>query len=140
VATRKKPIEKRAQWIAVVTAIIRRQGKVLLGRRPEGSTLPDVWEFPGGKIEAREMPEDALRRELSEELGIDAEIGELKFAGTHTYGKTGILFLFYEVKFWKGQIKPVHHTELLWSAPKDLKNLALPDANREFLDRILTFL
>lgn len=138
-ATR-KPIAKRTQWIAVVTGIIRRQGKVLLGRRPEGSTLPDVWEFPGGKIEPRESPEEALHRELKEELAIDAVIGDLKFAGTHTYGKTGILFLFYEVKFWKGQIKPVHHTELLWSAPKDLKNLDLPEANLEFLDRIMTFL
>jgi 8-oxo-dGTP diphosphatase len=142
VATKKKTVEKekRAQWVAVVTALIRRQGKILVGRRPEGGALPDVWEFPGGKIEAKESPEDALQRELKEELGIDAEIGKLQFAGTFTYGRRGLLFLFYDVKFWKGEIKAEHHTDLQWISPKDLTNLALPDANRAFLDKILPLL
>jgi 8-oxo-dGTP diphosphatase len=139
-AAKKKIAEKRTQWIAVVTGLIRRQGKVLVGRRPEGSALPDVWEFPGGKIEAQESPEAALHRELKEELGIDAEIGKLQFAGTYTYGKRGLLFLFYDVKYWKGQIKAEHHTDLQWVLPKDLSSLALPDANRQFLDKIMPFL
>jgi 8-oxo-dGTP diphosphatase len=141
-ATKKKAIdkEKRAQWVAVVTALIRRNGKILVGRRPEGGALPDVWEFPGGKIEAKEAPEEALRRELQEELGIEADIGKLQFAGTFTYGRRGLLFLFYEVKFWKGEVKAEHHTDLQWVSPKDLKDLALPDANRAFLDKILPLL
>jgi 8-oxo-dGTP diphosphatase len=140
VAAKKKVTEARAQWIAVVTGLIRRQGKILVGRRPEGGNLPDVWEFPGGKIEAQESPEQALRRELQEELGIDAEIGKLQFAGTFTYGKRGLLFLFYDVKFWKGEIKAEHHTDLQWISPKELPNLALPDANRAFLERLLPLL
>ena len=123
-AAKKKLTESRAQWIVVVTGLIRRQGKLLVGRRPEGGNLPDVWEFPGGKVEAKESPEDALRRELQEELGIDAEIGQLQFAGTHTYGKRGLLFLFYDVKFWKGEIKAEHHTDLQWISPKELPHLA----------------
>lgn len=123
-----------------MTALIHREGKILVGRRPEGGALPDVWEFPGGKIESKESPEQALRRELQEELGIDAEIGDLKFAGTFTYGKRGLLFLFYDVKFWKGQIKAEHHADLQWVTPKELPNLALPDANRAFLDKILPLL
>lgn len=136
----KKKVEPRAQWIAVVTGIIRRNGKVLVGRRPEGGALPDSWEFPGGKIEAKESPEEALARELKEELGIDAEIGKLQFAGTFTYGKRGLLFLFYDVKFWKGQIKAEHHADLQWIAPKELEKLKLPDANRAFLDKLLPLL
>ena len=53
-AAKKKLTESRAQWIVVVTGIIRRQNKILVGRRPEGGSLPDVWEFPGGKVEANE--------------------------------------------------------------------------------------
>ena len=133
-------IKKRNVWIPVVAGLIRRQGKVLVGQRPEGASLARTWEFPGGKIELGESPETALRRELKEELGIDAEIGALKFAASHTYGKTGILFLFFEVKYWKGQIKPQQHLDLKWVSPKELGGLELPEANSKFLDKILEVL
>jgi 8-oxo-dGTP diphosphatase len=137
-AKAKKPdLSRRTPFIAVVTALIKRQGKVLVGQRPEGGSLPGTWEFPGGKIELGESPEQALVRELGEELGIEAEIGPLKFAATHTYGKTGILFLFFEVKYWKGQIKTQQHIDLKWVTAKELKLLNLPEANTKFLDRIL---
>ena len=103
---------KRQTWIPVVTALIRRKGMVLIGQRPEGQTLPGVWEFPGGKIEAGESPEVALQRELREELGIQAEIGNLAMAATHNYGTTGILLLFYFVDFWQGDLRSVHHSEI----------------------------
>ncbi len=131
---------KRAVWIPVVAALMRRQGKVLVGQRPEGTSLAGSWEFPGGKIELGESPEQALQRELKEELGVDAEIGELKFAASHTYGKTGIMFLFYEVKFWRGQIKMQQHPDLQWVTPKELSGLELPEANRKFLKQILDLL
>ena len=124
----------------MVAALMRRQGKVLVGKRPEGKSLPGRWEFPGGKIELDESPQEALIRELKEELGVAAEVGPLKFAATHTYGKTGILFLFYEVKYWKGEIKTQQHLDLKWVAPKELKELELPEANSKFLDHILDVL
>ncbi len=132
--------KKRNVWVPVVTALIRRQGKVLVGQRPEGASLAGTWEFPGGKIELGESPEEALARELLEELGIDAEIGPLKFAASHTYGKTGILFLFFEVKYWKGQIKTQQHLELKWVTAKELNQLELPEANSKFLQKILDVL
>lgn len=135
--TKSKNVKARSQWIAVVAALMRRQGKVLVGQRPEGASLAGRWEFPGGKIELGESPEEALSRELREELGIEAEVGHLKFAATHTYGKTGILFLFYEVKYWKGQVKTQQHLELKWVTPRELRDLELPEANTKFLDRIL---
>ncbi len=133
-------IKKRSTWVPVVAAIMKRQGKVLVGQRPDSGALARTWEFPGGKIELGESPQEALARELKEELGVDAEIGALKFAATHTYGKTGILFLFFEVKFWKGQTKTQQHLDLRWVTPKELKELELPEANRKFLKQILDVL
>ncbi|MGE0763672.1 MAG: 8-oxo-dGTP diphosphatase MutT [Bdellovibrionales bacterium] len=128
---------RRNNWIPVVTALIQREGKILVGQRPEGQSLAGVWEFPGGKIELGETPEEALKRELQEELGIDAEIGELALASTHSYGATGIILLFYRVHFWKGELRSVHHTNLKWLEPRDLTKWTLPEANRKILPRIL---
>jgi 8-oxo-dGTP diphosphatase len=133
-------IQKRPLWIPVVTGLLRRGDKVLVGQRPTGNTLAGHWEFPGGKIERNESPELALARELHEELGIEAEIGQLKFASTHTYGDTGIILLFYEVNFWKGEPKTVHHMELKWIDPAELRDLAIPDANKKIIDRIIEIL
>ncbi len=130
----KKPtVKKRTTWLGVVAAVIRKEEKVLLGLRPAGSSLPDLWEFPGGKIESGESPPEALKRELQEELGINAQIGKLIFAGTHTYGKNGIILLFYEVKYWKGPITPNHHKDLKWYTPKEIHKLDLPEANKKML-------
>lgn len=136
----KAPVKRRPTWVPVVAALMRRQGKVLVGQRPEGASLARTWEFPGGKIELGESPEQALARELREELGVEAEIGALKFVGTHTYGRTGILFLFYDVKFWKGQVKTQQHLDLRWVTPKELGALELPEANSKFLKQILELL
>ena len=68
---------KKPTWIPVATGILRKGSLVLVGQRPEGHTLAGQWEFPGGKIELGEQPKEALQRELFEELGIKAEIGDL---------------------------------------------------------------
>ena len=86
--------------------------EVLLGKRPEGNTLAGLWEFPGGKLELGESPKEALARELSEELGIDAEIGDLKIANSHKFGDKGILLLFFDVPYWAGEPKNLHHSDL----------------------------
>ena len=129
--------KKRPTWIPVVTAVIRREGKYLLGQRPENGTMAGVWEFPGGKIEHGEMPEEALARELEEELGIQADIGELKLSTTHSYGDTGILLLFFEVNYWKGALKSVHHHEIKCVSEEELQKENLPDANRKVLNKII---
>ncbi len=131
---------KRPVWIPVVTGLIRKGDKVLVGQRPVGHSLAGQWEFPGGKIERNESPEEALIRELREELGIEAEVGTLKLASTHTFGDTGIIILFYEVNFWKGEPKPVHHMELRWIEPKNLASLSIPDANKRILPKLLATL
>lgn len=128
---------KRPVWIPVVTGLIRKGSKVLVGQRPVGHSLAGQWEFPGGKIEKGETPEVALKRELMEELSIAADVGELKLASTHSYGDTGIIILFYEVQFWKGEPKTVHHMELRWIEPSELDSLPIPEANKRILPRII---
>lgn len=127
---------KKPHWIPVVAGFLRKDGKILVGQRPEHNSLAGQWEFPGGKIELGETPEQALARELSEELGIEAEVGTLKLACTHSYGDVGILILFYEVLYWKGQPKAQHHMMLEWIYPEELKHRSIPDANKKILDRI----
>lgn len=131
---------RRPVWIPVVTGLIRKGNLVLVGQRPEGYTLAGQWEFPGGKIEAYETPEQALKRELQEELAIDVEVGPLKFSSTHSYGEVSIILLFYEVHFWKGEPKPVHHTELKWVEPAKLKDLNIPEANHRILPTLVKIL
>lgn len=128
---------KRLQWIPVVAGFLRKGSQVLVGQRPENHSLAGLWEFPGGKIEAGETPEVALARELSEELGIQAEVGELKFAATHSYGEVNILILFFEILYWKGEPKAKHHLMLEWINPEDLTNRPIPEANKKMISRIL---
>ncbi len=130
----KKP--KKAYWVPVAAGFIRQGELVLVGQRPETHSLAGQWEFPGGKIESGETPEEALARELSEELGINATVGSLKLACTHHYGDVNILILFYEILYWKGELKNIHHLALEWVLPEDLKTRNIPEANRKILPRI----
>jgi 8-oxo-dGTP diphosphatase len=128
---------KKAHWIPVVAGFIKKGNMILVGQRPENNSLAGQWEFPGGKIEKGETPEQALHRELKEELGIDAEVGEIKLSITQSYGDVNILILFYEILFWKGEPKPKHHMMIEWILPEELKNRSIPEANRKILDRLL---
>jgi 8-oxo-dGTP diphosphatase len=134
--TIKKTKMKKAHWIPVVAGFLRKGDLVLVGQRPETHSLAGQWEFPGGKIESGETPEEALARELSEELAIDATVGSLKLVCTHNYGDVNILILFYEILYWKGEPKTMHHLALEWIKPEDLKVRAIPDANKKILDKI----
>ncbi len=129
--------QRRPVWIPVVTGILRKGDKVLVGERPQGHTLAGQWEFPGGKLEVGESPEEALKRELSEELGIEANVGKLLLTSAHNYSEVSILLLFFEVLFWKGEPKPTHHAHLRWILPEDLYALEIPEANRRLLPRLI---
>lgn len=131
---------KRSFWIPVVAGFLRKGDQILVGQRPENHSLAGLWEFPGGKIESNESPENALVRELNEELGIEVEIGELKMAASHSYGDVNILILFYEILFWKGEPKAKHHLKLEWITPKELFNRPIPEANQRMKDRLLKIL
>lgn len=139
-AQSKKTRLKKVQWIPVVAGFLKKEGRILVGQRPENNSLAGLWEFPGGKIELGETPEEALARELSEELGIEADIGELKLSVTHSYNDVGIVILFYEVLYWKGEPKAKHHLMLEWIYPEELKDRSIPDANKKVLEKIFKVL
>ena len=138
--TAKKSRLKKAHWIPVVAGFLKKGDLILVGQRPENHSLAGQWEFPGGKIESGESPEEALARELNEELGIEAEVGGLKLACTHNYGEINILILFYEILYWKGEPKAKHHLMLEWIKPEELKTRTIPEANKKILNRIFNAL
>ena len=132
-------VKKRPIWIPVSTGIIVSDDKVLIGMRPKEKNLPGLWEFPGGKIELGESPEQALARELEEELGITSKADKLLMAVTHDYSGAGILLLFYLVKFWQGEPKNLHHQEIKWVKWSELANYDLPEANKKVLPDLTEF-
>ena len=116
--------------LVVAVALVDADGRVLIAQRPESRSMAGLWEFPGGKIEADERPEDALIRELREELGIavkEACLAPFTFA-SHTYGAFHLLMPLYVCRRWEGTPEPRHHAALKWVRPKDLKSYPMPAA------------
>jgi 8-oxo-dGTP diphosphatase len=105
----------------VVAGLIEQNGKLLVCQRTRHQTMPLKWEFPGGKIEEREQPRDALRRELEEELGIQAKIGHEVARIQHEYPNGGKVELrFFLVRHYEGEIENRIFKEIQWSLPQDL--------------------
>jgi 8-oxo-dGTP diphosphatase len=114
----------------VVAALIVQDEKVLVCQRTRHQTMPLKWEFPGGKIEDGEQPRDALRRELDEELGIDAEIGEEVARIRHEYPSGGAVELrFYLVRKYRGELENRIFKDIQWATPKDLPNFDFLEAD-----------
>ena len=105
----------------VVAAVIQKDSKVLVCQRTRHQTMPLKWEFPGGKIEEGEQPRDALRRELEEELGIHAKIGDEIARLQHIYPNGAAVELrFFIVREYGGEMENRIFRDVQWSAPKDL--------------------
>jgi 8-oxo-dGTP diphosphatase len=105
----------------VVAGLIVQDGKILVCQRTRHQTMPLKWEFPGGKIEEGEQPRDALRRELEEELGILATIGDEIARLQHEYPNGGRVELrFYVVRKYNGELENRIFRDLQWAKPKDL--------------------
>ncbi len=105
----------------VVAGLIVQNGKLLVCQRTRHQTMPLKWEFPGGKIEDREQPRDALRRELDEELGIQAKIGNEVARIQHEYPNGGMVELrFFLVREYEGEIENKIFKDMQWSLPQDL--------------------
>ncbi len=117
------------QPLQVTAAIIRRDDQILLARRPEGDHLAGFWEFPGGKIEPGETPEECLARELKEEFGLNAEVGDFVASSRFDYGEREIELLAYEVELEAGEWILTSHDEARWVAAEDLLSFALAPAD-----------
>jgi 8-oxo-dGTP diphosphatase len=118
----------------VVAALIMQDGKILVCQRTRHQTMPLKWEFPGGKIEEGEQPRDALRRELEEELGIDARIGEEVARIRHQYKGGGTVELrFYVVHQYKGEIENRIFRDVRWAKRSELSSYDFLEADVELV-------
>ena len=131
---------KRKDIVLVAAcALVDADNRVLLARRPEGRSMAGLWEFPGGKLEAGETPEEALIRELREELGIEVAapcLAPLSFA-SHDYGSFHLLMPLYICRKWKGFVTPREGQQLTWARKQALRDYAMPPADEPLVAHLL---
>ena len=117
-------------WVSAV-ALVDADGRVLLAQRPAGKSMAGLWEFPGGKIEDGESPEQALVRELKEELGIDTSgscLAPVTFA-SHRYESFHLMMPLYVCRVWQGTVMAREGQNLVWAYPKDFDKYPMPPAD-----------
>jgi len=120
--------------ITVVAAVIERDGQVLIGQRPAGHRHGLKWEFPGGKIEPGEAPEEALRRELEEELGIQAVIGGQIAAYEYAYpARAPIRLIFFAVREFRGVVENRVFEQVLWEKREQLPRYDFLEGDVDFV-------
>ena len=121
----------------VAAALIVQDGKVLICQRTKHQTMPLKWEFPGGKIEEGEQPRDAMRRELEEELGIQARVGDEVARVRHTYkGGTQVELRFFAVHAYDGVLENRIFRDVRWVERADLPEYDFLEADRELIGQI----
>jgi len=118
--------------VVVTAAVIERDGRLLVTRRQAGVHLEGFWEFPGGKCDSAETLEACLARELREELGVDARIGEEIFTTTHAYPERAVELHFFRCEL-TGQPRPVLGQEMRWVRREELQALEFPPADEELI-------
>jgi 8-oxo-dGTP diphosphatase len=132
----------RPLLLVAAVALIDADGRVLLARRPQGKPLAGLWEFPGGKVEASERPEDTLIRELQEELGISVReecLAPLTFA-SHAYSSFHLLMPLYACRRWEGFVRAREEQALKWVRPKDMAGYPMPPADEPLIPALIDLL
>jgi 8-oxo-dGTP diphosphatase len=125
--------------LVAACALIDGDGRVLITRRPAGKPMEGLWEFPGGKIEEGERPEDTLMRELAEELGIRVRedcLAPLTFA-SHRYAEFHLLMPLYVCRRWEGIVQAREAQEIAWVRPQRLKDYPMPPADEPLIPHIV---
>ncbi|MEM7427046.1 MAG: (deoxy)nucleoside triphosphate pyrophosphohydrolase [Pseudomonadota bacterium] len=125
--------------LVVACALVDPDGRVLMARRPEGKAMAGLWEFPGGKVHPGELPEEALIRELKEELGIDvtaACLAPLTFA-SHSYEAFHLLMPLYVCRKWSGTAKGQEGQELKWIKPARMRDYPMPPADLPLIGHLM---
>jgi 8-oxo-dGTP diphosphatase len=128
--------------LVAACALIDADGRVLIAQRPEGKSMAGLWEFPGGKVDPGERPEDALIRELKEELGIvvkEACLAPLTFA-SHTYEDFHLLMPLYVCRRWEETVTPREGQKLAWVRPNRLRDYPMPPADIPLIPHLTTLL
>jgi len=117
--------------LVAACALIDTDGRVLIAQRPSGKSMAGLWEFPGGKVEAGERPEETVIRELREELGIEVKeacLAPFTFA-SHTYPDFQLLMPLFVCRRWDGTATPLEAQAIKWVRPRDLSTFPMPPAD-----------
>lgn len=128
--------------LVAAAALVDRDNRVLISKRPEGKSLAGLWEFPGGKVDPGETPEEALRRELMEELGIEVCetcLAPFTFA-SHTYEAFHLLMPLFLCRNWEGDVTAREGQELAWVRPNRLSGYPMPPADAPLIPWLRDFL
>ena len=128
--------------LVAACALVDADGRVLLAQRPPGKTMAGLWEFPGGKVEQGERPEETLIRELKEELGIDVRepcLAPLTFA-SHAYPDFHLLMPLYVCRRWEGTVTPLEGQQLAWVRPNKLRDYEMPPADIPLVSHLTALL
>ncbi len=136
-----KPSGKRLLVVAAC-ALVDADRRVLLAQRPKGKQLAGLWEFPGGKVEPGETPEECLIRELHEELGIETGIpclAPLTFA-SHSYDDFHLLMPLYVCRRFRGIAQPKEGQGLKWVRPKQMRDYPMPPADAPLIQFLIDLL
>ncbi len=127
--------------LVVAAALEREGGLFLLQRRPKGRSMAGLWEFPGGKIESGETPEEALSRELEEELAIGVDVTNLEpscFASA-SLGDKNLILLLYRCRKWSGDPVAVESPEIGWFTLQQMRTMPMPPADLPLIDLLERF-
>jgi mutator protein MutT len=125
----------RPPVIVVTAAVIEKDGKFLVTRRPRGVHLEGLWEFPGGKCEPGEALGSCLQREIREELGTGAAVNAELFTVAHSYSDRTVELHFFACEL-NGEPRPVLGQEMRWVSREELRELAFPPADAELIERL----
>lgn len=128
--------------LVAACALLDTDGRVLIAQRPAGKPMAGLWEFPGGKVEAGERPEQTLIRELAEELGIvvnEACLAPLAFA-SHSYPDFHLLMPLYVCRRWDGMVTALEGQRLAWVRPNRLRDYPMPPADEPLVSHLTTLL
>lgn len=119
-----------------VGIVINAENQVLITKRSAAQHQGNKWEFPGGKIEESETPQQALQRELKEELGIDIQTSSFFTTIEHQYSDMSVRLEFYTITKWLGDAKGLEGQPLLWIKKTDLHNYEFPTANQSIVEML----
>lgn len=121
----------------VVAGVLSREGRVLIGQRQAHDRHGLKWEFPGGKVERHESPKQALKREMREELGVEAEIGaEIARYEHASPGRPPLLLIFLRVTAFRGEPRPLTFEEIRWEDPRQLGSYDFLDGDLDLVRRL----
>ena len=128
--------------LVAACALVDADGRVLIAQRPAGKAMAGLWEFPGGKIEPGEPPEQSLVRELKEELGIVVNVAclaPLTFA-SHAYPDFHLLMPLYICRRWEGTVRALEGQKITWVRPNRLRDYPMPPADEPLISHLMQLL